>query len=254
MDRTISTFSQTPRTKYTKRLSLLKSPIESPKLQKNFERIQAEHDFQKLQNRIEKLIKIESTLNREIKFTNNKSRYFKSLQKTNVAYMQQKQAHKAKILHSIETKRRSLSISRQDQRVKKEKVFEANLNVKKSKADLIKSLKIGWDKNCKERKSEDLDRKVQFAKKVKEIEKKNKEYRSQSQASNRKIVENLYKDRIYEQESIADEFRKETRELAELEEKLVEKLSNTINMRNNQLNGLNNLIAISKLPISLRLK
>lgn len=209
--------------------------------------------MQKLQNRIEKLIKIESTLNREIKFTNDKSRYFKSLQKTNMANLQQKREHKAKILHSIETKRRSLSISRQEQRANKEKAFELNLNIKKSKADLIKSLKLGWDKGCKERRSEDLDRKVRFAKKVKEIERKNKEFRSQSQASNRKIVEGLYKDRIGEQESIAQGLRKEMRELGEVEEKLVERLSNTISLRNNQLNGLNNLIAISKLPISWRL-
>ena len=252
MDRTISTFSQTPRTTYPKRMSMTKSPIESPKLKKTFERIQAEHDLQVLQNRIEKLIKIDSTLNREIFFTHEKSEYFKSLQKKNMTYVQQKQAHKAKTLTSIESKRRSLSISRQEQRIKREQAFEQSLNVRKSKAHLVKTLRNSWDKSYKERKSEELNRKIQFARRVKEIEKKNKELRCQSQASQRKIVEKLYRNSICEQEAIAVDLRKETEYLAELEEKFVEKLSNTINIRNNQLNGLNNLMAISKLPLSQR--
>ena len=252
MDRTISTFAQTPRTTYSKRVSMMKSTIESPKLKKTFERIQAEHGFQVLQNRIEKLVKIESTLNREIFFAREKSEYLKSLQKKNLTYTQQKQAHKEKILRSVESNRWSLSISRQEQRSKMGKSFEQSLNVKKSKAGLIKSLKNSWDKSYKERKSEDLDRKIQFARRVKEIEKKNKEYRCQSQASQRKLVEKMYRNSIHEQEAIATDLRKETEYLSELEQRFVEKLSNTINTRNTHLNGLNNLMAISKLPLSQR--
>jgi hypothetical protein len=253
MDQSLSTTSQTHRSNRVKRLAqFFKGTIESPRLQKNFERLQAEQNFQLMQNRIEKLQKIESTMNKEIDFADQKAFYLTSLHQDNLLQAQKKQELKKKIQESIEIRRKSLSISRQESRTTKEKVLNEIFEKKRSKAQMLKALKNDWKSWSEKRKNQEIKKKKDFAKKVMEIKKKNIEIRSRSQASERKENEKRFWNSVERKDKITRNVRNETFQLALIEEKIVERLADTINLRNQRLNGLNQLMAISKLPLSMR--
>ena len=253
MENTSSTPSQTPRYFQVSRLSqYIKGPIQSPRLQKKFERLQAEQSYQLMQNRLEKLKKVELTIHKEIKFADRKSKHLFSLQQENFSYSQRKKDLKRKLNDSIESKRRSLSISRQESRFNREKSFADSYLQKKSKAQLLKSLKKGWNDSFCIRKEQESRRKQELAQRVKDIRTDYLQERSRSQAMERNQVKKRVNRSLEIEQEVTHQLRERVRMMEGFEQDMVSRLGDTISIRNQKLNGLNKLMAVSKLPLSLR--
>jgi hypothetical protein len=205
-----------------------------------------------MQNRLDKLKKVELTMHKEIKFADKKSNHLFSLQQQNFSYSQRKKDLKKKLNDSIESKRRSLSISRQESRLNKEKSFAESYLQKKSKVQLLKSLKKGWNDSFCMKKEEELRRRQELAQRVKEIRMDSLQDRCRSQAMERKQVRRRVKRSLEIEMEFTNQLVEQVRLMEGIEQEMVSRLGDTINIRNQKLNGLNKLMAISKLPLSLR--
>jgi hypothetical protein len=144
MDQSLSTVSQTPKFRNKQHLYSLFKPkfsIRSPKLQKTIERINVQNEYKLTYNRLNKLKKIDEMINKDIKVAIEKSMYLSSLQYQNNLKAKEKMLYQERKQKVIEDKRLSFSSMRTQRKQKKSDSFNANFIKKKSKAELIKSLK-----------------------------------------------------------------------------------------------------------------
>lgn len=256
MDQTLSTISQTPKPSNNRPVTtqfLMRPSIKSPKLNSSLEMSRVEEDYQNLSNRITKLTTIDKILTKEMRSAYKHTLHLSNIQKHNNLRALEKRQRKHNLTQLIESKRESFNLSRSESRDKKLRAFQENLSLKKSRANMLKDMKTNWEKQKKNNKKMDREQKYEFAQITRAISRHNREMRNLSQASHRKFIKERYSLSIEEDRLNTDRLKEKIRKMEEKESHIVEKLSNTLYVRNEHLRNLSHLLNISKLPISQRI-